>query len=349
MTNAQDGSGRWSRVGFIAAAVILFAAAALWFSGVLDRATVPEPATGAATKVPAPVPPAPPANAVSERLVPILTSARDAAEMASAVAREAQPIAAKADAVAAEAAKMADKGKTAATEARQAAAKACKSPSATLVCADAADGTHYAGAQSCKGDQGCGPDGYGVLSDKKNGWVSEGEWRDWSLVLGCDSVNGAITYCGQQASSAWSGFGVSYNANDAAIAAEWLKGAARNPLRLDYPSGSRMRGEMKKYELDGLGVYDRNDGRVLSGRWQAGKLISGVVTYPGTGDVFSGSFADGNAQLGTVAYKDGRMFVGRIEDSPALAEALPAEGVIYSPAGAIIQQGTWKGGLYAGN
>ncbi len=167
-------------------------------------------------------------------------------------------------------------------------------------------------------------------------------------MLGCDSMQGVVTYCGQQIASAWSGYGISYNAEAAAISAVWRNGAGQDPILLDYPSGSRMRGEMADYKLDGLGVYERSDQRVLRGRWSAGTLLSGVVVYPASGDVVSGVFVDGNAQSGTIAYRDGSRFVGEIEDAPTLAQARPKEGVLYAPDGAVAAQGAWRDGVPAG-
>jgi hypothetical protein len=183
-----------------------------------------------------------------------------------------------------------------------------------------------------------------VFTDARRGWESEGRWENWSLVLGCDSMKGVITYCGQQVASAWSGYGVSYNANAAAISAKWMNGVGQNPIQLDYPGGSRMRGEMLKYELDGLGIYERYDKRVLRGRWQAGKLISGAIVYPASGDIVSGVFADGNAYSGTIRYRDGRLFVGAIEDASALAQPRPANGALYAPDGSMEHKGVWRDG-----
>ena len=121
----------------------------------------------------------------------------------------------------------------------------------------------------------------------------------------------------------------------------------QNPIRLDYPTGSRMRGEMTDYELDGLGVYERADQRVLRGRWRAGTLLSGVVVYPASGDAVSGVFVVGNAQSGTIAYRNGSRFAGEIEDGPTLAQARPRRGVLYAPDGAIAAQGAWRDGVPA--
>jgi hypothetical protein len=283
------------------------------------------------------------ASTLDAHLAPVIEAARAASAQADADAKEADAIAAATDTMAAKAAKSAEEAKAAAGEARRAAAKACKAPDASHGCAAAGDGTRYEGMQSCRAD-GCGPESFGVFTDAKRGWESQGKWQDWSLVLGCDSMNGAITYCGQQVASAWSGYGISYNANAAAISAEWLKGVGRNPIQLDYPSGSRMRGEMAKYELDGLGVYERADKRVLRGRWLAGVMQSGVVAYPDTGALVSGVFADGNARSGSIRYRDGRIFIGEIEDAPALAQARPKRGILYAPDGAIERQGQWRDG-----
>ena len=285
-----------------------------------------------------------PTGAVNPALVPVIEAARAAVAQATVDATAADAVATATDKVAATAAASAADGKTAADEAARVAKKACKVPGATLACATAEDGTRYEGAQACRTD-GCGPDGFGVFTDAKRGWESQGKWENWSLVLGCDSMKGVITYCGQQVASAWSGFGISYNSEAAAISAEWLAGAGKNPIQLDYPTGSRMRGEMADYKLDGLGVYERSDKRVLRGRWRAGKLISGVVVYPVSGDVVSGTFLDGNAQSGSIAYRDGRLFVGEIEDGPALTEARPKNGVLYTPEGHIAAQGAWHDGV----
>ncbi|BCW90954.1 hypothetical protein sos41_41300 [Alphaproteobacteria bacterium SO-S41] len=315
-------------------AILIAVVAALWFSGLFGS----DVARDAVTQ-----PEAPP-ETVNPRLVPVVEAARAAAAQATSDANAADAVSAATDKVAASAAKFAADGKTAAEEAAKIAKKACKAPSATLACATAEDGTRYEGAQACRTD-GCGPDGFGVFTDERRGWESQGKWENWSLVLGCDSMKGVTTYCGQQVASAWSGFGISYNSEAAAISAEWLAGAGKNPIQLDYPTGSRMRGEMAEYKLDGLGVYERSDKRVLRGRWQAGKLISGIVAYPASGDVVSGTFLDGNAQSGSIAYRDGHLFVGEIEDGPALAEAKPKRGVLYAPDGSIAAQGAWRDGL----
>lgn len=282
----------------------------------------------------------PPATgSIEPPLGPVIEAAKAASARAMTDASGADAVAAVADGVAARAAGFAADAKAAATAARTAAAKACKAPGGEQGCTAAGDGTRYEGGQSCRAD-GCGPDGYGVFTDAQRGWESQGRWENWSLVLGCDSMKGVITYCGQQIASAWSGYGISYNSNAAAISAEWLKGAARNPIQLDYPAGSRMRGEMVNYELDGLGVYERSDKQIRRGRWQAGKLVSGLVTYPVSGVVVSGAFVDGRAKSGIITYRDGRMFVGEIEDGPDPAPARPQTGVLYAPDGSIENQGS---------
>ena len=284
------------------------------------------------------------ADAVDPRLAPIVASAKSAAAQALTDAAGADVVAVATDEVAAKAAASAADGRAAATKAGEAATKACKAPSETRACATAEDGSRYEGAQACRAD-GCGPEGYGIFTDTRRGWESQGEWKDWSLVLGCDSMKGVVTYCGQQVASAWSGFGISYNAEAAAISGEWRDGAGKNPLQLDYPTGSRMRGDMTDYELDGLGVYERSDKQILRGSWRAGKLVSGVVFYPATQDVVSGRFVDGAAQLGVITYRDGRVFAGEIEDGPALAQARPHDGVLYAPDGSIAAQGAWRDGM----
>lgn len=320
-------------------AIALTAGTALWFSGALqgerrhgENEAAVQPTTAAGT--------------IEAQLVPVVAAAKAAAAQAAADASLADAVAAAADTVAANASRFAADGRAAAEEARKAARTACKAPGVEQGCAAAEDGTRYEGAQTCR-PEGCGPDGYGVYTDPKRGWESQGKWENWSLVLGCDSMNRAITYCGQQVASAWSGYGISYNANAAAISAEWLKGVGKNPIQLDYPTGSRMRGEMVNYELDGLGVYERSDKRALRGRWQAGNLLSGVVVYPGSGDVVSGAFVNGVAQTGSIAYRNGRIFIGRIEDGPALPQARPGNGVLYAPDGAIEAQGAWRDGVPA--
>jgi hypothetical protein len=283
-------------------------------------------------------------TAIEGRLVPVVEAARAAAAQAAADGAAADAIAARAGEVADTAARFAAEGRAAAESARAAAAKACTSPGRRQGCASAGDGTRYEGEQSCRAD-GCGPDGFGVFTDSKRGWESQGRWQNWSLVLGCDTMKGAITYCGQQVGSAWSGFGISYNENAAAISAEWLNGVGTNPIQLDYPGGSRMRGDMADYELNGPGVYERSDGRILRGRWRAGTLLSGVVAYPKSGDVVSGAFLDGNAQSGSIRYRDGRVFVGDIEDGPELMQARPKDGVLYGPDGTVELQGVWRNGM----
>jgi hypothetical protein len=325
----------------LVAVIVLVAAAALWLSGALRG----DPAAGAKDVAGQPEAVA---GAIEAGLVPVVEAAKAASAQAAADAEAADAVASLAGKVAASAAKFAAEGRLAAEEARKAAAKACRAPSNSQGCAAAGDGTRYEGAQSCRAE-GCGPEGYGVFTDATRGWESQGKWENWSLVLGCDSMSGVITYCGQQVASAWSGYGISYNSKAAAISAEWLKGVGKNPIQLDYPTGSRMRGEMVQYELDGLGVYERSDKRVLRGRWKAGKLLSGVVVYPASGDVVSGAFVDGNAHSGSIAYRDGRLFLGEIEDGPALAQARPKNGVLYRPDGSIEAQGAWRDGLPVAN
>ena len=320
----------------VAGAILLAVVAAVWFSGLSDGDSAR--GAGAAAEQPDA-----PTGTVDPALVTVVEAARATAAQAAVDANAADAVATATDKVAATAATFAADGNTAAAEAGKVAKTACKTPGATLACATTGDGTRYEGAQTCRSD-GCGPDGFGVFTDAKRGWESQGKWENWSLVLGCDSMKGVITYCGQQVASAWSGFGISYNSEAAAISAEWLAGAGKNPIQLDYPTGSRMRGEMVDYKLDGLGVYERSDKRVLRGRWRAGKLISGVVAYPASGNVLSGTFLDGNAQSGSIAYRDGHLFVGEIEDGPALAEARPKRGVLYAPDGRIAAQGAWRDG-----
>lgn len=300
-----------------------------------------------ASQPPAAAEPAPQAAAADTALQSIVQQATTAAATADTDAKAAAPVAAEAARIAGSAANAAMAARAAAEEAGKAAARACKSPTDKLGCNTAADGTEYAGEQSCRAD-GCGPDGFGVFKDARKGWASAGEWYEWSLILGCDTLKGATVYCGFQADSAWSGLGVSTNAEAATISANWLKGVGQNPIQLDYPSGSRMRGEMADYVLNGLGVYERNDRVVLSGRWSAGKIASGTVVYPATGTRLSASFSDGIARSGVIAWTDGRRFVGLIEDLPTLAEARPLEGVLYAPDGAIEVQGRWTNGLPPG-
>lgn len=318
-------------------AVPLAAGCALWFSGVF-RGQQGTAADAVADR------PGAGDVAIDARLAAVIQAATAAAAEARADADAAGAVALSADKVATAAARFAAEGKAAAEKARKAAERACQVPSDRQGCAAAEDRTRYEGGQSCRAE-GCGPDGYGVFSDARRGWESQGKWENWSLVLGCDSMNGVITYCGQQVESSWSGYGISYNARAAAISAEWHKGPGSNPIQLDYPTGSRMRGEMANYELDGLGVYERSDKRVLRGRWRAGKLISGVVSYPRTGDTVSGAFGEGNAQSGSIAYRDGRIFIGEIEDGPNLEPARPRLGALYAPDGRIEHQGSWRDGV----
>jgi hypothetical protein len=321
----------------LVAAFVVVAGTAFWMFGARPSAVGDQTRAGtAATSAPA--------SGIDPQLGPVVDAAAAAAAQAQADAAAADAIAAAADEVAAGAAHFAAEGRQAAERARTAADKACKAPGPAQACAVAGDGTRYEGAQSCRAD-GCGPDGFGVFTDAKRGWESQGQWADWSLVLGCDSMQGAVTFCGQQVASAWSGYGISYNANAAAISAVWRNGVGQNPIRLDYPTGSRMRGEMTDYELDGLGVYERADQRVLRGRWRAGTLLSGMVVYPATGDVVSAAFVDGNAQSGTIAFADGSRFVGALEDGPTLAQARPRSGVLYAADGAIAAQGAWRDGV----
>jgi len=318
----------------VGAAIAVLAVILLW------RA---EPSRDAAPAESRHVPEAP-ATAVDASLVPAIKTAEAASAQAMRDATAADAVASAADAVAANAAKFAENGKLAAEKARKTAVAACKAPDAKLGCATSEDGSRYEGAQSCR-TEGCGPDGYGVFTDTRRGWESQGKWENWSLVLGCDSMKGVITYCGQQVASAWSGFGVSYNTEAAAISAVWVKGVGQNPMQLDYPTGSRMRGNMTDYILDGPGIYERSDKRVLRGSWRAGKLLSGIVVYPVSGDVTSAAFVDGNADSGSIRYRDGRLFVGEIEDNPALPQARPRRGVLYAPDGGIAFQGLWRDGV----
>lgn len=283
-------------------------------------------------------------NPIDPSLAPTIDAATAASTQALADTSAADATASATDAVAIRAAEEAASGKTAAARARDAATKACRAPSQTQGCATAPDGSRYEGAQACNA-QGCAPDGFGVFTDKKRGWESQGQWENGALVLGCDLMKGVITYCGRQVASAWSGFGISYNEKAAAISAEWKNGKGQNPIQLDYPTGSRMRGAMVNYELDGPGVYERADKRVLKGRWQAGQLASGTVTYPETGDRVSGVFSAGIATSGVIEYRDGRRFVGTLEDTPTLPQPLPRSGVLYAPNGQIEHQGAWQAGF----
>ena len=330
-------SGRVMMV--IAGVMLLLAVAGLW------AFNTPQSAPNSPGEQVA-IQPAVNAGVIEARLAPVVDAARTASDTAVREAGAADGVALAADKVAASAASFAADAKGAAGKAREAAAKACEAPDIKQGCAGADDGTRYEGAQKCRSD-GCGPEGYGVFTDARRGWESQGKWENWALVLGCDLMKGVVTFCGQQLASEWTGYGVSYNAEAAAISARWLKGAGQNPIQLDYPSGSRMRGEMVDYELDGLGIYQRSDARVLRGRWRAGQLVSGVVVYPGTGDSVSGTFLDGNAQSGSITYRDGRVFFGDLQDSTAMAQARPARGVLYAPDGHIEAQGVWRNGSTA--
>ena len=321
----------------MAGAITVALAIAVWAFAPFESPPPADPGAGT-------IQPAADQNTIDVQLVAVIDAAKAAATQAAADAAGADAVAASAGDIAEQAARSAADGKAAADKAIATAAKACRTPGPRQGCASAGDGTRYEGEQSCRAE-GCGPDGFGVLIDTRRGWESRGQWKDWSLVLGCDLMKDVITYCGQQVASAWSGPGISYNENAAAISAIWLNGSGKNPIQLDYPGGSRMRGEMANYELDGLGVYDRSDGRVLRGRWRAAKLVSGVVAYPGTGDVASGKFAEGFAQSGSIRYRDGRIFVGDIEDGAALAQARPRRGVLYAPDGTIEAQGAWSNGV----
>lgn len=329
-----------ARVTLIVLAVVAVIAAGAVFLLMPDGQQTGAPAPDAPTTA------AP--DAIAEALKPVVSAARQATTAAEAEANAAATVVAAADTVAANAARAAGEAKTAAETATTAAESACKKPSAKLACAKAEDGTHYAGDQSCDDTRGCGPDGFGVLTDERTKWSSAGRWTKWLLTLGCDTMDGKITYCGAQSASAWNGFGISYNENAAAISAAWKDGQAENPLQLDYPTGSRMRGDMKKYELSGRGIYERNDGVVMMGLFSAGKIVSGVVRYPASGDMVLATFGAGLAASGSIRYRDGSIFTGRLDDHASLPQPRPLQGVLLAPDGTVRQQGSWKDGNFVG-
>jgi len=347
----RQSPGGW-RLALVAAGLAAATAATVWLAP-----WQPSPTVDAVVQD-SPSPPVPLGDLdpqVDPRLKDVVTAARAAAALAHQADRDAAATALEADAAAAEARKMWDRAKGVAGSARAAAETACSGSTAPdgYICTQGQGGTSLRGEGACPGDA-CVLTGFGIY-EKAQWGRTEGRIESGDFILGCSTFVIGDVYCGQLKDLYGDGSGV-YEQKTGSIYAGTFKAGLPDVIgvmdhsaiadtSLDGSGGDIYRGGLKDGRSHGLGQIKFRNGISYSGGWDDSTLNGHGVYTANSGTVFAARFERGPAVIGTIAYADGRLFVGAIEDNTTLIEAHPREGVLYAADGTIARQGRWKNNL----